>query len=143
LLFFFFFFFFIFKKKKPNKQTKIAIKEMLRLIAITTFVIKYEEWNIQIINKVRSFPHTWWTHPSEDIFKYNWNASVNVTKGWVGLGIVVKDCYGLILGAKCITMETVADSSFAEVVGALYAVQSCKEVSFFFFMFFLKGMPIQ
>jgi hypothetical protein len=34
-------------------------------------------------------------------------------KGWdIGLGIVVRDCYGLILGAKCITMGMVADSSF-------------------------------
>jgi hypothetical protein len=35
---------------------------------------------------------------------------------------MVRGCYGLILGAKCITMEMVTDSSLAEVMGALYAV---------------------
>jgi hypothetical protein len=48
---------------------------------------------------------------------------------------VVKDCYGLILGAKCIAMEMVADSSLAEAVGALYVVQLCKEVDFFDVLF--------
>jgi hypothetical protein len=83
-----------------------------------------------------------WTYPPEGIYKCNWDASVNVTKGWVGLGIVVRDYYGLILGAKCITMEMVADSSLAKVIGALYAVQFCKEVGFFL-TFYLKGMSIQ
>jgi len=76
-----------------------------------------------------------WTYPSEGIYKCNWDASVNVTKGWVDLGIVVRDYYGLILGAKCITMEMVKDSSLAEVMGALYAVQFCKEVGFFDVLF--------
>jgi ribonuclease HI len=53
----------------------------------------------------------------------------------IGLGIVVRDCCGLILGAKCIAMEMVADSSLAEVMGALYAVQFCKEVDFFDVLF--------
>jgi hypothetical protein len=57
------------------------------------------------------------------------------------LGIVVKDNYGLILGTKCITMEMVTDFSLVEVMGALYAVQFCKEVGFLTFC--LKGMTIQ
>jgi len=32
-----------------------------------------------------------WKHPPEGIYKCNWDAYVNVTKGWVGLGIVVRD----------------------------------------------------
>jgi hypothetical protein len=31
-----------------------------------------------------------WTYPPEGIYKCNWDVSVNVTKGWVGLGIVVE-----------------------------------------------------
>jgi hypothetical protein len=59
--------------------------------------------------------------------------------GWFGHS--GRDCYGLILGAKCITMEIVAYSSLAEVMSALYAVQFCKEVGFFDVSF--EGMPIQ
>jgi hypothetical protein len=72
-----------------------------------------------------------WTHHPEGIIKCNWDVSVNVTKGWLGLGIVVRDYYGLILGAKCITMEMVPDSSMAEAVSVLYEVQFCKEIDFF------------
>jgi hypothetical protein len=48
---------------------------------------------------------------------------------------VVGDDYGLILGAKCIMMEMVTDYSLAEVIGALYAVQFCKDVGFFYVLF--------
>jgi hypothetical protein len=46
---------------------------------------------------------------------------------------MVKDYYGLILEAKCITMEMVINSSLIKVMGALYTVQFCKEIGFFYF----------
>jgi hypothetical protein len=46
------------------------------------------------------------------------------------LGIVVKDYYGLILEAKC--MEMVINSSLIKVMDALYTVQFCIEIGFFY-----------
>jgi hypothetical protein len=69
---------------------------------------------------------------------------VERTDLFTSLGIVVKNCYGLILGAKCITMEMVADSSLAEVMGALYTYMQCNFAKrLVFMMFCLKGMPIK
>jgi hypothetical protein len=73
---------------------------------------------------------TSWTPPPSGIFKVNWDASLNLKKGWIGLGVIVRDCNGVCLGARSVTKQMKVDSKTIEVMAALFAMQFSKEVGF-------------
>jgi hypothetical protein len=46
-----------------------------------------------------------WLPPPEGVIKVNWDASLNVSKGWTGLGIIARDNLGFCLGARSVTKQ--------------------------------------
>lgn len=71
-----------------------------------------------------------WSLPSFGDFKVNWDASINSKDKCIGIGIVVRDSLGEVVGARCIMQETEMDPKSAESMAALKAVLFCKEVGF-------------
>jgi ribonuclease HI len=71
-----------------------------------------------------------WSPPPAGVLKVNWDASINVAKDWVGLGIIARDSNGLCMGAKCITIRARTDPKTAEFMATLQAVKFSKEVGF-------------
>jgi len=74
---------------------------------------------------------TSWFLPPMGTIKINWDASLNIKRGWIGLGVIARDNNGLFLGARSVTKQVKADPNLAEVMAALLAVQFSKEVGFF------------
>jgi hypothetical protein len=71
-----------------------------------------------------------WSPPPVGVIKVNWDASINVVKDWVGLGIIARDSNGLCMGAKCITIRARTDPKTAEFMATLQVVKFSKEVGF-------------
>jgi len=71
-----------------------------------------------------------WVPPPNGVIKVNWDASINVAKYWVGLGIIARDNKGLCMGARSITQQARINPKTAEIMAALQAVQFSKEVGF-------------
>jgi ribonuclease HI len=63
--------------------------------------------------------------------KINWDASINEKDGHLGVGLVARDEYEAVLGARCLTRSLWVDPQTAEAMTVLYAVQFNMEVSFF------------
>jgi hypothetical protein len=68
-----------------------------------------------------------WSPPPAGVLKVNWDASINVAKDWVGLGIIARDINGLCMGAKCITIRARTDPKTAEFMATLQAVNSVRK----------------
>jgi ribonuclease HI len=71
-----------------------------------------------------------WSPPSFGEFKVNWDASINSKDKCIGIGIVVRDSLGEVVGARCILQKIDLDPKAAESMAALKAVLFCKEVGF-------------
>jgi ribonuclease HI len=71
-----------------------------------------------------------WIPPPSGIFKVNWDASLSLKKGWLGIGVIVRDCNGVCLGARSVTKQVKVDPKTTEVIAALFAMHFSKEVSF-------------
>jgi hypothetical protein len=71
-----------------------------------------------------------WSPPPSGVFKINWDASLSVVKGRLGIGVIVRDCNGVCLGARSVTKQVKVDPKTAEVIAALYAMQFSKEMRF-------------
>jgi ribonuclease HI len=76
-------------------------------------------------------PQTGWCPPPNGLIKVNWDASINVTKECIGIGVVARDFNGNVLGAKSLTKMVVTIPNFAEVMAAYEVVVFCKEVRFY------------
>jgi hypothetical protein len=63
-----------------------------------------------------------WKIPSAGFVKVNWDASLNSKSGWVGLGCVIRNEEGSVLGAKCRAAKVSVDPLCAESMAALLAV---------------------
>jgi len=68
--------------------------------------------------------------PPDGFKKINWDAAINKTKGWIGLGIIAKDYLGNCLGTRSLTKILQADAKTAESLAALEAFQFAKEAGF-------------
>jgi hypothetical protein len=53
--------------------------------------------------EARSRQQTCWIPPLDGVIKVNWDAALNVAKGWIFLGIIACDSKGLCMGARSIT----------------------------------------
>jgi len=71
-----------------------------------------------------------WCPPPSGVFKINWDASLSVEQGRLGIGVIVRDCNGACMGARSVTKQVKVDPKTAEVIAALYAVQFSKEMGF-------------
>ncbi|XP_062170524.1 uncharacterized protein LOC133876257 [Alnus glutinosa] len=68
-----------------------------------------------------------WIPPPDGVIKVNWDASLNVAKNWVGLGIIARD---RCMGARSITHQATMDPKMAKTMAALEALQFSKEAGF-------------
>jgi ribonuclease HI len=62
--------------------------------------------------------------------KVNWDASLNLKAGMVGLGCVIRDDDGFVVGAKCSACKAQVDPLLAEAMAALFALEFCCEMGF-------------
>jgi ribonuclease HI len=76
-----------------------------------------------------------WIPPPDGVIKVNWDASMNVAKNWVGLGIIARDSKGLYMGARSITLKAKTDPKMVETMATLEAIQFSKEAGFWDFIF--------
>ncbi|XP_062167103.1 uncharacterized protein LOC133873412 [Alnus glutinosa] len=68
--------------------------------------------------------------PPAGVIKINWDASLNVSKGWIGLGIIARDSSGFCLGARSVAKQVQVLPKRAEILVALQAVQFSKDAGF-------------
>jgi hypothetical protein len=68
-------------------------------------------------------PQTGWCPPPISLIKVNWDASINITKECIGIGVVARDSYENVLRAKSLTKMVVAIPKLAEAI-ATYEVAS-------------------
>jgi len=92
-------------------------------------------------NEALNNRQTSWIPPLDGVIKVNWNASINMAKNWVGLGVIARDSKGLCMGARSITLQAKTDPKTAERMAALEAIQFSKEASFWDVIF--KGDAAQ
>lgn len=74
--------------------------------------------------------HKKWQPPPSDYIKINWDATVNAKEGYIGLGVVARDCKGDFLGAQCEFKPITVDAKTAKAMAALWAVLFCKAAGF-------------
>lgn len=72
-----------------------------------------------------------WKPPLVGVVMVNWDASLNVKKHYIGIGIVARNHNGICLGARAVTKIVVGAPKVAEAMAALEAVLFCKEIGFF------------
>jgi len=69
-----------------------------------------------------------WKPPDVGFLKVNWDASVNVNAGVIGLGCVIRNEEGLVMGAKCCVCKVQADPLLVEAMAALLALEFCLDM---------------
>jgi ribonuclease HI len=93
--------------------------------------IKEQESSVSEGRKeAQSGKQTCWIPPPDGVIKVNWDAALNVAKGWIGLGIIARDSKGLCMGARSITQQVKTDPKTAEIMAALQAMQFSKDAGF-------------
>jgi hypothetical protein len=79
-----------------------------------------------------------WKPPDVGFLKVNWDAFVNVNAGVIGLGCVIRNEGGLVMGAKCwvykaqaafIALDFCLDMGFAKIVSEGDSLQIIKGLS--------------
>jgi len=81
-------------------------------------------------NLISSAKATSWFPPPRGKIKINWDASLNMKREWISLGVIARDNSGSFLGARSVTKQVRADPTMAEVMAALLALQFSKEAGF-------------
>ncbi|XP_042979960.1 uncharacterized protein LOC122310146 [Carya illinoinensis] len=71
---------------------------------------------------------TEWRPPPQDWFKVNWDGAVNKVKGFVGVGVVVRDCQGMVVATLRQRKPLIPDPFLTESYGALKVVQFAREL---------------
>ncbi|KAJ1431920.1 Ribonuclease H-like superfamily [Sesbania bispinosa] len=70
-----------------------------------------------------------WLAPPPGKYKVNCDAVVVEEGNW-GIGIIIRDCEGIVLAAATRRIETLPDASIAEAFGIKFALQLAWELSF-------------
>jgi hypothetical protein len=111
----------------PNKVYNSALSslEEFRTCVNPEVISREEERPAQVI-----LPEIW-KPPQACLVKCNWDASLNIKEVWIGLGIIVRDNEGTVLGERCITKNLRIDPTLAEAMAAFFAIQFCVEGGFF------------
>jgi hypothetical protein len=71
-----------------------------------------------------------WKNPNLGIVKANWDASINLRAGVIGLDCVFLNDEGLVVGAKCCAYKVEVDPLLTEVMAAYLAITFYKEMGF-------------
>jgi hypothetical protein len=71
-----------------------------------------------------------WKNPNLGTIKVNWDASINLRDGVLGLGCVIRNDVGLVVGAKCCVCKVEADPLLAEVMTAYLVITFSKKMGF-------------
>ena len=69
-----------------------------------------------------------WRAPLIGWYKANWDAGIDKANERIGVGVVVRNYEGLIMGLKSITKLGLFDLTSAEAMGGLIAAQFYKEL---------------
>ncbi|XP_059436174.1 uncharacterized protein LOC132169106 [Corylus avellana] len=73
-------------------------------------------------------PFLRWTAPVYNTYKANWDVSVKPVSRHFGVGIIVRDYMGQVCAASCLAFEGRPDPTVAEAMGALCAVEFCRDL---------------
>lgn len=68
-----------------------------------------------------------WT-PPPNCFKANWDVALCKERSRMGIEIIMRDFKGLVYAALRKTMEIYTEAAIAEAMGALRAMEFCKEI---------------
>jgi ribonuclease HI len=71
-----------------------------------------------------------WKLPNAGFVKVNWDASLNPKSSLVGLGCVIRNENGYVIGAKCYACRATVDPLCAEAMAALFALEFGYEMDF-------------
>jgi hypothetical protein len=74
--------------------------------------------------------HQVWSAPPLNFLKVNWDATTNLSKGCIGLGIVIRNSIRDFLEAKCIMHPRNLEASLGEALAAFWTVKFCLEMGF-------------
>jgi hypothetical protein len=66
-----------------------------------------------------------WKPPDAEFMKVNWNTSLNLKSSMVGLGCVIRNDDGYVIGVKCCACKVHVDPLLAEAMAALFALEFC------------------
>ena len=69
-----------------------------------------------------------WQAPLTGWYKANWDVGIDKANERMGVGIVVRNSEGLIMGLKSITKSGLLDPTSTEAIGDLITAQFCKEL---------------
>jgi hypothetical protein len=69
-----------------------------------------------------------WKAPSQDSLKINWDAGVDLKRGRVGLGVIIRDHQGRMWASQSRTIRGFLDPITGEIMAALMAVHLCREM---------------
>jgi ribonuclease HI len=112
----------------PNTVYNEALRS---LVEFKRCNIKEQESSVSVgREEAQSIKQTCWIPPPVGLIKVNWDAALNVAKGWIGLGIIARDSKGLCMGARSITQQVKTDPKTAEIMAALQAMQFSKDAGF-------------
>jgi hypothetical protein len=64
-----------------------------------------------------------WQKPPESFYKLNWDASIDVARKQMGIGVAVRDHKGMLLASLCATKEQITDPGTAEAIAAWHAAK--------------------
>jgi len=76
----------------------------------------------KVLNSVAHLGPEVWHPPPIDHFKINWDASLDLRRNCIGIGLVVRDSRAECIGAKCSCLFVEGDSRITESLAALHAV---------------------
>ncbi|XP_059431601.1 uncharacterized protein LOC132165120 [Corylus avellana] len=74
--------------------------------------------------------HIRWKALDYDTYKVNWDVSVKAASRRFGVGIIVWDFIGHVCAASCLVQEGRSEPTVAEAMGALSAVEFCRDLGF-------------
>jgi len=89
-----------------------------------------QEKDVVVLNGENSSSSKSWKAPSMRFFKVNWDASLNRKTDFIGLGCVIRNFEGQVLGVKCSACKVEVDPTLVEAMAALHAILFCKEAGF-------------
>ncbi|XP_062152053.1 uncharacterized protein LOC133860474 [Alnus glutinosa] len=87
-----------------------------------------EEMSKSIQENVRVF--SCWKPPPEGTIKVNFDAAINKSAGYVGVGLIVRDYLGNLKGAQRLSFSLLTDAYNAELMAASRATILCTQAGF-------------
>jgi len=74
--------------------------------------------------------HGRWINPAPSCIKINWDAALDGRKKIMGMGIIARDCIGVVKAAMCAVIPYIRDPTVAEALGARRAVEFGRDMGY-------------